>query len=88
MATLIVHYSRDGSYRSTSVTQAFPEDITGATRLNGGWSEDELDAFGFELPMVALDSLRSDLELAQHEAAAGSRAKHTVPATPTEQAAS
>ena len=74
---------REGDYR-----QAFPEDITGAMRLNGGWSEDELDAWGSELPMVVLDSLRSDLDLAQHEAAAGSRAKHTVPATPTEQAAS
>ena len=48
---------REGDYR-----QAFPEDITGAMRLNGGWSEDELDAFGNELPMVALDSLRSDLD--------------------------
>src|SRR5271166_5725651 len=74
---------REGDYR-----QAFPEDITGATRLNGGWTEDELDAFGNELPMVILDSLRSDLDLARHEAAQGSHAKQAVPATPTEQAAS
>ena len=33
--------SREGDYR-----QAFPEDITGSTRLNGGWSEEELDGFG------------------------------------------
>src|SRR5215472_4341330 len=29
---------REGDYR-----QAFPEDITGSTRLNGNWSEEELD---------------------------------------------
>lgn len=73
---------REGDYR-----QAFPEDITGAMRLNGNWSEDELDAFGSELPMVILDSLRSDLDLARHEAAAGSHTKPPAPAA-TEQAAS
>jgi hypothetical protein len=73
---------REGDFR-----QAFPEDITGATRLNGNWSEDELDGFGDELPMVILDSLNSDLDLARHEAASGSHAKTAVPA-PTEQAAS
>ena len=74
---------REGSYR-----EAFPEDITGSTRLNGGWSEEELDGFGTELPMVVLDSLSSDLDAARHEAASGSHAKHAVAATPTEQAAS
>jgi hypothetical protein len=74
---------REGDYR-----QAFPEDITGAMRLNGGWSEDELDNFGTELPMVALDSLRFDLDLARHEAAAGSHVKPSAPVTSTEQAAS
>jgi len=73
---------REGDYR-----QAFPEDISGSMRLNGGWSEDELDAFGNELPMVALDSLRFDLDLARHEAASGSHVKPSVPAAP-EQAAS
>src|SRR6202140_373774 len=64
---------REGDYR-----QAFPEDITDAMRLNGGWTENELDAFGTELPMVALDSLRFDLDLARHEAAAGPRSEgHT-----------
>ncbi len=57
-------------------------------RLNGGWSEGELDAFGNELPMVALDTLRADLDLARHEAATGSHVKPQVAATPTEQAAS
>ncbi len=74
---------REGDYR-----QAFPEDITGAMRLNGNWSEDELDAFGTELPMVALDSLRFDLDLARHEAAQGSHVKPQPSAAPTEQAAS
>jgi len=73
---------REGDYR-----QAFPEDINGAMRLNGLWTEDELDAFGNELPMVILDSLRSDLDLALYEASSGSHAKQPVPAAPTEQAA-
>ena len=73
---------REGDFR-----QAFPEDITDAIRLNGNWSEDELDSFGDELPMVILDSLNSDLALARHEASSGSHAKTTVPA-PSEQAAS
>ena len=75
--------TREGDYR-----QAFPEDITGSTRLNGNWSEEELDGFGAELPMVILDSLRADLDLAQHEARTASHAKHEVPAAPTSQAAS
>ncbi|HZC23761.1 MAG TPA: hypothetical protein VE866_10525, partial [Candidatus Binatia bacterium] len=73
--------SREGDYR-----QAFPEDIPGSTRLNGNWSEEELDGFGAELPMVILDSLNADLDLARHEASSGSHAKAAVPA-PTEQAA-
>ncbi|HEV3513076.1 MAG TPA: C4-type zinc ribbon domain-containing protein [Candidatus Sulfotelmatobacter sp.] len=74
---------REGDYR-----HAFPEDITGATRLNGAWSEEELDGFGAELPMVILDSLNADLDLARYEASSGSHAKHAIPAAPTEQAAS
>jgi predicted nucleic acid-binding Zn-ribbon protein len=73
---------REGDFR-----QAFPEDINGSTRLNGSWSEDELDGFGNELPMVILDSLNSDLDLARHEAAIGTH-KAAVPASPSEQAAS
>jgi hypothetical protein len=38
--------------------------------------------------MVALDSLRFDLDLARHEAAAGSHVKPSAPVTSTEQAAS
>ena len=75
--------SREGDYR-----QAFPEDITGSTRLNGLWSEEELDGFGDELPMVILDSLNADLDLARHEMATRPAAKPEVPPTTTEQAAS
>src|SRR5215472_3464913 len=74
---------REGNFR-----EAFPEDITGSTRLNGGWSEEELDGFGTELPMVILDSLHADLDAARVEAESGSRAKHEVPAAPTSPAAS
>jgi uncharacterized protein len=74
---------REGNFR-----EAFPEDITGSTRLNGNWSEEELDGFGAELPMVILDALNSDLDAARHEAASGSHAKPAVQAAPTEQAAS
>jgi predicted nucleic acid-binding Zn-ribbon protein len=74
---------REGNYR-----EAFPEDITGATRLNGNWSEEELDGFGAELPMVILDSLNTDLDAARHEAASGSHAKQPVPAAPPTPAAS
>jgi len=73
---------REGDFR-----QGFPEDISDAVRLNGGWSENELDAFGSELPMVALDSLRADLDLARYEAATRSHVKPQAPTTSTEQAA-
>lgn len=71
---------REGDYR-----QAFPEDISGSTRLNGNWSEEDLDNFGAELPMVVLDSLNADLDLARYEASTGSHVKQAVP---TGQAAS
>ena len=73
---------REGNYR-----EAFPEDITGSTRLNGNWSEEELDEFGTELPMVILDSLNSDLDAARLEAA-GSHPKQAISAAATEQPAS
>jgi uncharacterized protein len=75
---------REGDYR-----QAFPEDITGAIRLNGDWSEEELDSWGAELPMVVLDSLQADLEAARYEMTSRTAAKSQTPsAVPTEQAAS
>jgi predicted nucleic acid-binding Zn-ribbon protein len=74
--------TREGDYR-----HAFPEDITGAIRLNGSWSEDELEEWGSELPMVVLDALQADLDAARHEMTQGSHVKPAAPAT-TEQAAS
>jgi len=72
---------REGDYR-----QAFPEDITGALRLNGEWPEEELDSWGAEAPMVVLDSLYADLEAARYEMSA--RAAKPEATAPTQQAAS
>jgi len=75
---------REGDYR-----QAFPEDITGAIRLNGSWTEEELDAWGTELPMVVLDGLQADLEAAHAEMSARSSTKSDAhPTVSSEQAAS
>jgi uncharacterized protein len=76
---------REGNYR-----QAFPEDITGAIRLNGDWSEEELDTWGAEAPMVVLDHLLADLEAARHEmkTRASAAPEPATSATPTQQAAS
>ena len=69
---------REGDYR-----QAFPEDITGAIRLNGSWNEEELDAWGTEAPMVVLDSLFADLEAARYEMSSRPAAKsETSPIAP------
>lgn len=76
--------SREGDFR-----HAFPEDVTGAIRLNGSWSESEMETWGTEMPMTALDSLHVDLEAAQYEMKSRSSAKSEKPAAvPTEQAAS
>jgi uncharacterized protein len=53
---------REGEYRL-----GFPEDLTGAIRLNGTWREDELEEWDDELPMVVLDALQRDLDLARAE---------------------
>lgn len=61
---------REGEYRL-----AFPEDLSNAIRLNGSWTEAELDEWGTELPMVILDVLHRDLDLARAEpGAAGAHA--------------
>lgn len=65
---------RDGGYR-----QAFPEDLADAIRLNGGWSEAEMEEWGDELPTSVLDALQRDLDLARAEAAAHHQ-KETVAA--------
>jgi predicted nucleic acid-binding Zn-ribbon protein len=76
---------REGDYRL-----AFPEDITGAIRLNGAWTETELDGWGSELPLVVLDSLQVDLDAARYEMSSRASAKHEAPgaAVSPEQAAS
>jgi uncharacterized protein len=56
---------REGEYRL-----AFPEDLSDSIRLNGSWSEEELDEWGRELPTVTLDALHRDLDLARAESAA------------------
>jgi hypothetical protein len=66
---------REGDYR-----HAFPEDITGAIRLNGNWSEAEMETWGTEVPMNALDALHSDLEAARYEMSSRTTAKSEVPA--------
>ena len=54
--------TREGDYR-----QAFPEDITGAIRLNGNWPEAEMETWGAEIPSAALDTLVFDLTAARTE---------------------
>src|SRR6202790_4304801 len=73
---------REGDFR-----HAFPEDITGAIRLNGSWAEREMENWGAEMPMTALDSLHVDLEAARYEMTARPSTKPESP-VPTEQAAS
>jgi uncharacterized protein len=76
--------SREGDFR-----RAFPEDISGAIRLNGNWSEDEMETWGTEMPTAVLDSLHFDLEAARREMKSHATAKPDVPASvPTSQAAS
>jgi uncharacterized protein len=61
---------REGEYRL-----AFPEDLSDTIRLNGSWTEAEMDEWGTELPMVILDALHRDLDLARSEADARSHPK-------------
>ena len=76
--------SREGDYR-----QAFPEDITGAIRLNGNWSEDEMETWGAEIPTQALDTLVFDLTAARAEMSARTSAKSESPTSvPSEHVAS
>lgn len=66
---------REGEYRL-----AFPEDLSGDyVRLNGSWSVQELDSWGSEMPMTALDSLHTDLLAARAE----DKSNHAVPSEAT-----
>jgi uncharacterized protein len=60
---------REGEYRL-----GFPEDLNDSIRLNGSWTETEMDEWGNEMPMVVLDILQRDLDLARAEAAPRSKA--------------
>jgi len=68
--------TREGEYRL-----GFPEDLSDAIRLNGSWDEEEIDNWGDELPMVVLDTLQRDLNLARAESSSHHHAeKEAVPA--------
>ena len=56
--------------------------------LNGSWFKREMETWGTEMPMTALDSLHVDLEAAQYEMKSRTAAKPEKPPVPTEQAAS
>src|ERR1700719_290229 len=73
---------REGDYR-----HAFPEDITGAIRLNGSWTERDMENWGTEMPMTALDSLHTDLEAARYEMSSRTSKPESQP-VPSGQAAS
>jgi len=63
-------FVREGEYRL-----AFPEDLVeDSVRLNGSWSESEIDEWGPELPTPVLDALQRDLDLARNESRGGSHA--------------
>jgi uncharacterized protein len=74
---------REGDYR-----HAFPEDIPAAIRLNGHWTEDDMETWGTEMPMTALDSLHSDLEAARYEMNSRHAKSESPASVSTEQAAS
>ena len=60
---------REGKYHL-----AFPEDLPNTIRLNGHFEEEELEGWGIEMPMTALDRFHADLTAARAEAAKTSHA--------------
>lgn len=67
--------TREGEYRL-----GFPEDLNdNSIRLNGSWTENEIDEWGDEMPMVVLDALQRDLDLARAEAASPRSRSEAVP---------
>lgn len=67
---------RQGEYRL-----AFPEELThDSIRLNGHWEASELEEWGAEIPMVVLDHLHRDLDLARAEAESHHHAEAVHPA--------
>jgi len=62
---------REGEYRL-----AFPEDFADdVIRLNGSWTEAEIEEWGNELPTATLDALHRDLDLARVESRTRGHAK-------------
>jgi uncharacterized protein len=74
---------REGDYR-----HAFPEDITGAIRLNGNWTEEDMETWGTEMPTTVLDSLHFDLDAAHHEMSSHHSKSESPAAVTSDQAAS
>ena len=66
---------REGEYRL-----GFPEDLNDSIRLNGSWTEEEMDSWGDEMPMVVLDALQRDLDLARAESSGTTHLKE-IPTT-------
>jgi uncharacterized protein len=67
---------REGDYRL-----AFPEEFSGDyIRLNGSSDEEEMENWGDEMPMVALDALHGDLAAARAESAAKTHHQHAAAA--------
>jgi hypothetical protein len=65
---------REGEYRL-----AFPEDFPeNVIRLNGNWTESELEEWGNELPTATLDALHRDLDLARAESHKRRHAREAV----------
>ena len=65
---------REGEYRL-----AFPEDFSDdVIRLNGNWTESELEEWGNELPTSTLDALHRDLDLARAESRKHRHAREAV----------
>src|SRR5882724_75657 len=62
--------TREGEYRL-----GFPEDLNDSIRLNGNWKEAEIDEWNDEMPMVVLDALQRDLDLARADARSESRSR-------------
>ena len=63
---------REGEYRL-----AFPEDFgDDVIRLNGSWTEAEIEEWGNELPTATLDALHRDLDLARVESRKRTHAKN------------
>jgi hypothetical protein len=62
--------TREGEYRL-----GFPEDLNDSIRLNGNWKEEEIDGWNNEMPMVVLDALQRDLDLARADARAENRSR-------------